>query len=149
MKKADLLLALRQQTVYGTEKSQRIPVLCDWCQDRGTHRDSRITELSYQSFPSFGWRLPSMASPRQPKISLCSRSWVQGEQQMGKLQEGPIGGPKAGDIPAVTLLPRRLCFPQDFREQSQSHLFYLLQLSMTKTGRLGVQPGQGVIYSIT
>lgn len=36
-------------------ESQRIPMLCDWCQGRKTHWGSRITESLYQSFSNYGW----------------------------------------------------------------------------------------------
>lgn len=56
-------------------------------QDKGTHRDPRITESSNCGAVNvcLAWDPPA-----QFVTSLCSSSWVRGGQQMGKVWEGSI-----------------------------------------------------------
>lgn len=147
-------MSLPSKQSMGQRDSWRSPVLCDTNpQDRGTHRGSRITESSYHFFPTFfAGRIrslcPAWPPPAHPEISLCFSSEVQDGQRMGKLWEGPTGRTQSRHMPAVTLLPRPLCLPGRHL-QSQSRHFSFLQLSVMKVERLGVHPGQWVIYSST
>ena len=97
---------------------------------------------SWRCLPSMGFPQPNLRHP----FALAHGSRV--DSRWGRSGKAPHRRNPGRAYSYCNPIAQTLC-PSVRCLQSQSCHFSLLQLSITKVGRLGVQTGQGVIYSIT